>query len=139
MKKEDKELILKDISGRLVYNVKCYIPESNEVKILGAIQEDGENTLFDFWEDESKKQYQYQLYISEFKPYLLPLSSMTDEQKREFLFLNSEKRQETGQSNLEIIIEPCRLKIDWLDKNHFDYRDLIPKDLALDATGLDIY
>ena len=29
--------------------------------------------------------------------------------------------------------------IDWLNKNYFDYRGLVEKGLALDATGLDIY
>ena len=29
--------------------------------------------------------------------------------------------------------------IDWFNKNHFDYRGLIEKGLALDATGLNIY
>ena len=28
---------------------------------------------------------------------------------------------------------------DWLNKNHFDYRGLIPRGLAIDATGLNIY
>ena len=29
--------------------------------------------------------------------------------------------------------------IDWLNAHHFDYRDLIEKGLAIDATGLNIY
>jgi hypothetical protein len=29
--------------------------------------------------------------------------------------------------------------IDWLNKNHFDWRGLIPMGLAIDATGLNIY
>ena len=29
--------------------------------------------------------------------------------------------------------------IDWLNENHFDYRNLIEKGLAIDATGLNIY
>ena len=29
--------------------------------------------------------------------------------------------------------------VNWLNKNHFDYRGLIDKSLALDATGLNIY
>lgn len=28
---------------------------------------------------------------------------------------------------------------DWLNKHHFDYRGLIEKGLAIDATGLEIY
>ena len=83
MTREQKDLLIKDLCGRLTHGVKCKILETNEVKILGAIQYDGENTLFDFWEDDQKIQYGHQLYLSEFKPYLLPISSMTKEQKKE--------------------------------------------------------
>ena len=47
MTKEQRELLLQDLSARLPYGLKCYIPEGNDTSILGAIQEDGENTLFD--------------------------------------------------------------------------------------------
>lgn len=122
MTREQKDLLIKDLCGRLSHGVKCKILETNEVKILGAIQYDGENTLFDFWEDDQKIQYGHQLYLSEFKPYLLPISSMTDEQDKEFM-------------NIQIGYP----SVDWFDKNHFDYRGLIPMGLAEDATGLNIY
>ena len=80
MTQEQKDLLIKDLCGRLSHGVKCKILETNEVKIMGSIQYDGENTLFDFWEDEQKIQYGHQLYLSEFKPCLFPLSSMTEEQ-----------------------------------------------------------
>ena len=130
MKQEDKELLLKDLCARLPYGVKCKILETNEVKILGAIQYDGENTLFDFWEDDQKIQYGYQLYLSEFKPCLLPLSSMTEEQSIEYRKL-CERYCSASTYSMEII--------DWFHKNHFDYRGLIPMGLANDATGLNIY
>lgn len=122
MTREQKDLLIKDLCGRLSHGVKCKILETNEVKILGAIQYDGENTLFDFWEDDHKIQYGYQLYLSEFKPCLLPLSSMTDEQDKEFM-------------NIQIGYP----SVDWFDKNHFDYRGLIEMGLVDDATGLNIY
>ena len=62
-------------------------------------------------------------YFGDIRPYLFPLSSMTDEQLEEF--------------------EKCGLAsyhdYDWYNKNHFDYRGLIEKGLAIDATGLNIY
>lgn len=122
MTREQKDLLIKDLCGRLSQGVKCKILETNEVKILAAIQYDGENTLFDFWEDDQKIQYGYQLYLSEFKPYLLPISSMNEEQDKEFM-------------NIQIGYP----SVDWFDKNHFDYRSLIPMELANDATGLNIY
>ena len=129
METKDKELLLKDISARLPYGVKCYIPEINIVRTLGTVQYDEENTLFDFW-DETHTRYEHQLYLSEFKPYLFPMSSMTEEQK--------EIREEILDSYNSM--ERCYITlIEWYYKNHFDYRGLIEKGLAIDATGLDIY
>lgn len=122
MTQNEKDLLIKDLCGRLSYGVKCKILETNEVKILSSIQYDGENTLFDFWEDDQKIQYGYQLYLSEFKPYLFPISSMTEEQIKEYMTIPSGYRT-----------------IDWFNKNHFDYRCLIENGLAIDATNLNIY
>lgn len=142
MTKKDKELLLKDLCARLPYGVKCKMLETNEVKILGSVQYDGENTLFDFWEDCRKIQYGYQLYLSEFKPYLFPLSSMTEEQHNEFFayFHDAEMKEiETSGDYLKASYLGENAKRDWLNKNHFDYHYLIPKGLAIDATGLNIY
>lgn len=125
MTREQKDLLINDLCGRLSHGVKCKILETNEVRTLGSIQYDGENTLFDFWEDDQKIQYGYQLYLSEFKPYLLPISSMTKEQKKYI------RDNYTFGATHELF--------DWLDKNKFDYRGLIDKGLAIDATGLNIY
>lgn len=139
MTQKEKDLLIKDLCSRLSHGVKCKILETNEVKILGSIQYDGENTLFDFWEDDQKIQYGYQLYLSEFKPCLYPLSSMTEEQHKEFY---DKYCWNDGGDNFEM--DSCSHyyaleKFDWLDKNHFDYRGLIPMGLANDATGKNIY
>lgn len=130
MTREEKKLILKDLGGRLAFGVKCYITEVDATRILGAIQEDGENTLYDFWEDDRKIQYMYQLYTSEFKPCLFPMSSMTEEQIKEFNSITQHCDTYT--------VKSIRL-IDFCNKHHLDWRGLIPKGLALDATGLNIY
>ena len=144
MTQEDKQLLLKDLCGRLSNGVKCKILETDEVKILSSIQYDGENTLFDFWEDEQKIQYGYQLYLSEFKPYLFPLSSMTEEQKKYITdrwgineFFDFEINPDWGEYFVELgdTID----FINWLNENHFDYRGLISMGLAIDATNLNIY
>ena len=150
MTQEEKDLLIKDLCGRLTHGVKCKILETNEVKILGSIQYDGENTLFDFWEDDQKIQYGHQLYLSEFKPYLLPISSMNEEQKREFLSVAGyETREEDCGRHTETYyydmvghehnFYPNSDAIDWCDKNHFDYRGLIPMGLVDNATNLNIY
>ena len=64
--------------------------------------------------------------IDEVKPYLFPLSSMTEEQKEDMI------KSSCG-------IGSDKNVFDWYNKNHFDYRGLIPMGLAIDATGLNIY
>ena len=137
MEQKDKDLLLKDLCARLPYGVKCYIQETNDTSILAAVLEDGENTLFNFWEDSRKIQYWYQLYISEFKPYLFPMSSMTDEQKEEF---NQLLELELKAINDEIThTQATEFEIDFYNKHHLDWRGLISKGLAIDATDLNIY
>ena len=154
MTQNEKELLLQDICARLPYGVKCYIPEANDTSILAAVLEDGENTLFNFWEDSRKIQYWHQLYISEFKPYLFPLSSMTDEQAEELFGIFGLKCPSTEEDYIKInevtgitffllngfdVETHLDKLVDWLNKNHFDYRGLIPKGLAINATKLNIY
>ena len=132
MTQENKELLLRDLCARLPYGVKCaYFDIKGEIKV-------GE--LFTVWCDEKR------VFIDKLSidydgcdcigviPYLFPLSSMTREQK---MFL---KQQNwciaiSTSGTVETTIEG----FDWLNKNHFDYRGLIPMGLALDATNLNIY
>ena len=60
--------------------------------------------------------------------YLFPLSSMTDEQEKE-----------CQQIKHSYYYDDSFVLFDWYNKNHFDYRGLIEKGLAIDATGLNIY
>ena len=150
MKQEDKELLLKDISARLPYRI-CVEHTSgfrgilHDITVYFTYNED--NTIKDylcytnFFKDESCK-------IEFFKPYLFPLSSMTEEQYDEMEKIVSEDYLENIQVTKEIREKVYFIThwplyspkvIDWFNKNHFDYRDLIPKELAIDATGLNIY
>ena len=56
------------------------------------------------------------------KPYLRPMSSMTEEEWTEYESMCDSFRGE----------EFCEL-IDWLNEHHFDFRNLIRKGLALEA------
>lgn len=144
MTREQKELLLKDLCARLPYGIKAEI--RNE-------------------EDERKQvvvSYGNICYIPELgnswwkecKPYLFPLSSMTEEQFEElkaFAGLTYEGNtlelvewDSTCDKTLEFWLEEipsyCVIKVfDWLNKNHFDYRGLIPAGSAIDATGKNIY
>lgn len=142
MNQEEKQILLKDLSARLPYGVKCKILETNETKILASINYDRENTLFDFWEDARKIQYEYQLYLSEFKPYLYPLSSISN-------VIIDEIYSNTGVYDIDVD-SPIHIEVgttfedltkifDILHKYHIDYQNLIQKGLALDATGMNVY
>ena len=145
MIQEDKELLLKDLCARLPYGVKVesiFInPDTKEHKSCGIEVFDATNILM------------IRDGFGEFKPYLFPLSSMTKEQLYElkeitdFKYHNNTvelvKWTETHKT-LEFWLEEVpQYKVievfDWLNKNHFDYRCLIERGLAIDATGLNIY
>ena len=71
------------------------------------------------------------IYSNEYKPYLFPLSSMTKEQKQEYQHITERWMYDSSYSISD--------SIDWLNAHHFDYRNLIQMNLAIDATGLNIY
>ena len=83
--------------------------------------------------------------VSKIKPYLFPLSSMTQEQQKEANVFDDmdikilSKNLGENYRNKTNIPTPTYNYIDWLIENHFDYRGLIPKGLAIDATGKNIY
>ena len=73
--------------------------------------------------------------ICDVKPYLFPMSSMTEEQKiiyGDLCYAIIHSLAWDTQAELNELT-------DWLNKNHFDYRRLIPAGDAIDATGLNIY
>ena len=130
MEVKDKALLIKDLSGRLPYGVWV---EHIRTGMRGHLHDLKVYPLYDKTDDHI---YDYicttdflgdgdYFDIEAFKPLLLPLSSMTKEQKK---YIRSNY---TFGATHELF--------DWLDKNHFDYRGLIEKGLAIDATGLNIY
>ena len=133
MTQEDKMLLIKDLSSRLPYAV--YVQHISGVSgILHDISiyhkyDENDNIYdaicyIDFLGDGNN------ITIEHFKPYLFPLSSMTEEQEKEYNNLNC---YELG------CFPHTEEALDYLIKNHFDYRNLIDKNLAIDATGLNIY
>ena len=118
MTKEEKELLLKDLCARLPYGVKVYgnysysdgekIVDDKRVEVL----------------DPSKLDW----FINgiEIKPYLRPLSSMTEKEKKYYDVFCTEPYMGINE-------EMASNFINWLNTNHFDYRGLIPMGLALKA------
>lgn len=143
MEQEDKDLLLKDLCARLPYGVKAqYYGTEEECDCLDEIDA--------IYIENPTSQVgigQYGLNIDKIKPYLFPLSSMTEEQKDELICLIKLETNEIIESLNEnkIGIDDGFYKFnqvrkcDWLNKNHFDYRGLISRGLAIDATGLNIY
>ena len=129
MTQEDKELLLKDLCARLPYGIKVlYDNQIFEIQYIEAMYE--ELKLLD--------NERYTLSIEDVKPYLFPLSSMTDEQKTE----HNDTLIQLELKSLNDEIEHHKVaefEIDFYNKNMFDYRGLIDKGLALDATNKNIY
>ena len=129
MIEEYKKLFLQDLFARLPYNTKYQITceENLEPLIIGGHIKINNDYFFNFIISENQRLDFKD--ISEFKPCLFPMSSMTDEQYKTYCEL-----EDSG--NMEHLSLPL---FDWLNKNHFDYRGLIEKGLAIDATNLNIY
>ena len=157
MTQEDKKLLLKDLCARLDTNLVCSIYRTDDYGVGYRDEILSGYCKGDIW---------YEFYfgddcgigvddVSIIKPYLIPLSSMTEEQKEELNKVTNGKFysgyecvdnckprnwSEWGITQFNWITH-CDIDLlhTWLNKNHFDYRGLIPMDLAIDATGLNIY
>ena len=132
MTQTKKDLLLKDLCGRLPYRVKVQI--KNEIVVLDSICDD-DGYHFNFIGEDREG-----VNIEEIKPYLFPLSSMTEEQQKEYRKICD--LDMTILENRPMKGEPFPAMYnsqDWLDAHHFDYRGLIPMGLAIDATGKNIY
>lgn len=138
MNQEDKELLLRDLCGRLPYGVKCIVKSDGYIGVISSIESQYGVVTFDDGRQEE---------ICDIKPYLFPLSSMTEEQKNELrkiiyveteIICNQLKTNNYGIEDGKYHFNSI-LQVDWLNKNHFDYRGIIEKGLAIDATGLNIY
>ena len=114
MTQEDKELLLKDICGRLPYGVKVQdiYYKSLEPAPIWLIDINAQNVRM--FADEGYQSIEY------IKPYLFPMSQVVEE-----IVTTSNKH--------------IAVNVDFFHKNHIDYRGLIEKGLAIDATGLNIY
>ena len=142
MTQENKELLLKDLCARLPYGVKIRVNDNIEtvegINILDNIVEFGTYMTCD---------------IDEVKPYVFPMSSMTDEMLEELntngffkyrdTIANVSHLESNGKVSEEIYtyidIENISFLMEFFYSHHIDFRGLIEKGLAIDATGLSIY
>ena len=145
MTREDKELLLQDLCGRLPYGIKCSFGVDNAIYVIEGINSNccGASEI---QATHLKSSINGDFKINSCKPYLFPLSSMTEEQKEEYgkcydIDLANCAKNLCDRLNGKDTINgyPMYNHIDWCNKNHFDYRGLIPKGLAIDCTNLNIY
>lgn len=142
MTQKDKELLLKDLCARLPYGVIVETPKGKghvcDITLTIFGYEFGVNVNPTIRDNFS---------ISYVKPYLFPMSSMTEEQLfdvQEILGKNEIKIEDglirivDSDRNTFSYSEIIAL-LEWFYKNHFDINNLIPAGLAIDATGLNIY
>lgn len=129
MTQEDKKLLLKDLCARLPYGVKVY----NEFYRWTACPKGvvGDRCYFN-----DNPRYDGDCTVEEVKPYLRPMSSMTDEERKEyesFIFTQHHEWDGHGTSTNYVETDDVERYVTWLNKNMFDYRGLIEKGLAIEA------
>ena len=138
MTQEDKELLLKDLCARLPYGLKYnYGGYDGCDYTMNRVDCNAVDCAFP---------------IEDVKPYLFPLSNITEEEFTKLKEYSGLKYNQLDLASFQNDTYKCLdfylcevpsyvvIRVfDWLNKNHFDYRGLIEKELAIDATGLNVY
>lgn len=114
----NKELLLKDLCARLHFGV--YVNYKNVENKEGIIMLNPYNI-----------QHIYSGWWKKYKPYLRSMSSMTEEEWQEYQAL---KMTDWVEGDINGVFINAGTITDWLNKNMFDYRGLIPKGLAIEVT-----
>ena len=139
MTEQQKDLLVKDLCARLRYGVKVKIYDKEILNYgegeIGII--DGKEVSEDDYFTIKAKTDRWIISIDEFKPYLRPMSNMTEEERNEWTSLmRKEHREAYPNSAIDTSYYeyfPTPESFDYLIENMFDYRGLIPKGLALEA------
>lgn len=122
MTQEERQLLIKDLAGRLPYNV-----------VVGCTEDDEPDTFFKcILSGEMLQTIIYKTEYFNYTPFLRPMSSMTNEEKEEYddLLMSVDD----GCENTDYMPHSCMEYVDWLNEHHFDYRGLIEKGLAIEVT-----
>lgn len=152
MTEEQKQLLIKDLCGRLPYGVNILHVKDGIIGVLSTI-----NIYVDGREQKLKCSTSFfgedNVPIEEFKPYLYPLSSLTSSEAEEIeriMGCNIPWRISEGliewtvggsveSETFELRIDQIERLTEFLNAHHFDYRGLIEKGLAINATGVVMY
>lgn len=129
MKQEDRKLLLIDLYARLPYGIKFKAEDDECIREIHYIK----------GEDVYIREYRYLPYwIDTIKPYLRPMSSMTEEEKRHISKMMCLRTYDDGvvhDMNYPVytpyyVMEDC---LSYLRSIHMDYSGLIEKGLAIEA------
>lgn len=123
MIQEDKELLLKDLSARLPYGVKVQHQHQDYLDEIQTI----EHITRKYAQIETESVLGF---VDDFKPYLRPMSSMSEEERKEYELLANR----CITNSVGFIHFDAQELINWLLKNYFDFMGLIPKGLAIEVT-----
>ena len=137
MTQEEKQLLIKDLCARIPYGLFCQT-EDGKGKLISVECSAGEDLVYvDFGYPEAKE---YDLNEGDsIKPYLRPMSSMTEEEKIELCTISyAPDEMKTIDEKLYVIKTNAKYAADFYNEHHFDYRGLIPMGLALEAPA-DMY
>lgn len=124
MTQKEKQLLLLDLCARLPYEVFVEYDYGDGVKRATKFHGNYHYLMM-----SGKLQWK------DFKPYLRPMSSMTEEERKEYdVLIRNCQEQDIADYNITILDDSQLVfVIDWLNAHHFDYRGLITMGLALEA------
>ena len=124
MTQDNKDILLKDLCARLPYDVFVNI---SDIKCVLQPHDISDLIKCDV----------------DIKPYLFPLSSMTEEQIKEYedalVYHDYVGGGWTMAKTFDDEYVVPYWFVDFCNKHHLDYKGLIPKGLAIDCTNLNIY
>jgi hypothetical protein len=127
IQEEDEKILVKDLYGRLLYDVEC---KDIYINVSGRLDEI--STRYNMCRLSDVYGKLETCYIPNCRPYLFPMSSMTEEQRNEYDTICAMSGFDMSELDADKLIT-------FFHENHIDYRGLIEKGLAIDATNLNIY
>lgn len=148
---QDKDFLLKDLCARLPYGVKALYHHKKRLEtdykdiiitlkyyvrdyVFMGESKDALNDIEATFLEASEEQIKNGHPNNSFKPYLRPMSSMTEEEVLEFAAFHC-----LNDKHPIVLLQMCNLSnvinmFDWLNRRHFDYQGLIDKGLAIAVT-----
>ena len=150
MTQEEKELLLKDLLGRIPYSLRFKIGDYSDYTLIGVVISDEHPIKVEVTEKDIV--YKIEVSANNVRPYLRPMSSMTEEEWKELncigyivplydgcFGVDMRAYLKNNQPHYRRFSEFSTIE-DWLNAHYFDYRGLIEKGLALEAPeGMYLY